>query len=148
MDEANRLEKTVLVELPFVLEFELLLLLQLAAKFVTGVSSIIGMVVGIGFGLLLSTCTTGDTTSAEGEFSGDAASGGGDGGGDDTIATSFSPASEVGGAFGGGAFALSSANASQKALCVMKLSLLENRVPQSHLYSLVPQILECAFQSD
>lgn len=40
------------------------------------------------------------------------------------------------------ALALSSASASQKALCVIKLSLLEKRVPQSHLYSLVPQILE------
>lgn len=38
--------------------------------------------------------------------------------------------------------ALSSANASQKALWVMKLSFLEKRVPQSHLYSLVPQVLE------
>lgn len=28
------------------------------------------------------------------------------------------------------------------------LSYLEKRVPQSHLYSLVPQVLECAFQSD
>lgn len=36
--------------------------------------------------------------------------------------------------------ALSSAKASQKALWVMKLSLLENKVPQSHLYSLVPQV--------
>lgn len=40
------------------------------------------------------------------------------------------------------ALALSSANASQKALWVMKLSLLEKRVPQSHLYSRVPQVLE------
>lgn len=38
--------------------------------------------------------------------------------------------------------ALSSANASQNALWVMKLSFLEKRVPQSHLYSLVPQVLE------
>lgn len=38
------------------------------------------------------------------------------------------------------ALALSSAKASQNALCVMKLSLLENKVPQSHLYSLVPQV--------
>lgn len=77
---------------------------------------------------------------------------------------------------------LSWARASQKALCVMKLSLLqnqtkhqsvqnwtktkkirknvtksaknkntknlENKVPQSHLYSLVPQVFICAFQSD
>lgn len=38
--------------------------------------------------------------------------------------------------------AVSSAKASQKALWVMKLSFLEKRVPQSHLYSLVPQVLE------
>lgn len=38
--------------------------------------------------------------------------------------------------------ALSSANASQNALCVTKLSFLEKTVPQSHLYSLVPQVLE------
>lgn len=44
--------------------------------------------------------------------------------------------------------ALSSAKASQKALCVIKLSLLEKRVPQSQRYSLVPQVLEWAFQSD
>lgn len=44
--------------------------------------------------------------------------------------------------------ALSSANASQNALWVMKLSFLEKRVPQSHLYSLVPHVLEWAFQSD
>ena len=85
--------------------------------------------------------------------------------------------------------AVSSARASQKARCVMKLSLLlvrtdvvtgqsassrnatrrcmdygqasrnnnegteettclEKSVPQSHLYSLVPQVLACAFQSD
>lgn len=37
--------------------------------------------------------------------------------------------------------ALSSTVAWQNARCVMKLSFLENRVPQSHLYSLVPQIL-------
>lgn len=90
----------------------------------------------------------------------------------------------------GWVLALSSANASQKALCVIKLSLLirsktkqmevskrrlrererkkkgkffswtkrgkrmkrignlENMVPQSHLYSLVPQVFMCAFQSD
>lgn len=44
--------------------------------------------------------------------------------------------------------ARSSAKASQKALCVMKLSFLEKSVPQSHLYSLVPQVFEWAFQSD
>lgn len=44
--------------------------------------------------------------------------------------------------FGGAVFAHSSAKVSQKALCVMKLSLLEKRVPQSHLYSLVPQTFE------
>lgn len=38
--------------------------------------------------------------------------------------------------------ALSSAKASQNALWVMKLSFLEKRVPQSHLYSLVPHVLE------
>lgn len=38
--------------------------------------------------------------------------------------------------------ALSSANASQNALWVIKLSFLEKRVPQSHLYSLVPQVFE------
>lgn len=38
--------------------------------------------------------------------------------------------------------ALSSAKASQNALCVTKLSFLEKRVPQSHLYSFVPQVLE------
>lgn len=37
--------------------------------------------------------------------------------------------------------ALSSAKASQNALWVTKLSFLEKRVPQSHLYSLVPQVL-------
>lgn len=42
----------------------------------------------------------------------------------------------------------SSAMASQNALWVIKLSLLEKMVPHSHLYSLVPQVLECAFQSD
>lgn len=36
----------------------------------------------------------------------------------------------------------SSASASQKALWVMKLSLLEKIVPQSHLYSLVPQVFK------
>lgn len=38
--------------------------------------------------------------------------------------------------------AFSPAKAPQKALCVMKLSLLEKSVPQSHRYSRVPQILE------
>uniref|UniRef100_A0A2P2JJ27 Uncharacterized protein MANES_11G142900 n=1 Tax=Rhizophora mucronata TaxID=61149 RepID=A0A2P2JJ27_RHIMU len=37
--------------------------------------------------------------------------------------------------------ALSSTSASQKALCAIKLSFLEKSAPQSHLYSLVPQIL-------
>lgn len=41
-----------------------------------------------------------------------------------------------------------SASASQKALCVMKLSLREKRVPQSQRYSRVPHVLLCAFQSD
>lgn len=44
--------------------------------------------------------------------------------------------------------ALSSANASQNALCVMKLSLLENKFPQSQRYSRVPHVFWCAFQSD
>lgn len=70
----------------------------------------------------------------------------GDGGGDSDKGSGCDGeagfgASEIG-ATTSCALALSSANTSQKALCVIKLSLLENKVPQSHLYSLVPQILE------
>lgn len=46
------------------------------------------------------------------------------------------------------AMALSCAKTSQNALCVMKLSLLENKVPQSQRYSRVPQVFMCAFQSE
>lgn len=68
---------------------------------------------------------------------------GGGGGLEDDKATlsTFNISSELAIARGW-ALALSCANASQNALCVKKLSLLENKVPQSHLYSLVPQVFK------
>lgn len=138
VEEANRLANTLLVELPLL--FELLGLLIVEAKFRGAcASSSIGLAIGFSGNSGLWMGKTEEPTAAT-EDRAD----GGIGGGDATFRRLGSSSATA----EGSTFALSSAKASQKALCVIKLSLLENRVPQSHLYSRVPQTFEWAFQSD
>lgn len=108
------------------------------------------MLSGSGFlsGEIEDPASVGDESSSGGGASGGEDGGDGSGGGDDTTAAVSGTSSALEGTVDASGLELSTANASQNALCVIKLSFLLNIVPQSHLYSLVPQTLECAFQSD